>query len=748
MSYRARALGLIAVVAGALIVVASPAAVAGPSPSPPTERRIVVLTVPGLTWKDLDSPSLPTLRAVLDESAVANVATRVTRVVANPGEAYLTLGTGTRAVAPKEVAGQVFNVDEPFGITTAGDEHSRQQGVTGGADAEVVSLAWSLLQTANDAAEFGGSIGALGQALADAGVDRGVVANADGADPLVPGEPIHREAALTLADESGAVPCGRVDTLLLATDQRAPFGVRLDQEAVLDVSTRCGTPGSVVLVEASDLRRALAFDARATPELALAAHEAALRSTDALLLGLLSQLDLEHDALVVLAPSTQPNPGLGVLGIRAKEFPAGLLTSGSTRLPGYVLLADITPTIARLAGVEMDEASIEGRPIEGHASSSSGGDRRAELVDGEAAALFRDEVLEAVVVTMVLSVSLLALAAAGVWAAGWSRWNPWLERVALGLLAFPSLTYLAALLPFQNWGASAYWSFLVLGSLLLAMLGWQARRTWLNPLALGYGLVIAVVTLSVVALGSRLQVATVFGDSPIVAGRFTGINNVTFAFFFMAGTMLACVAVERWPGERGRQRMLAILGLVLLIDVAPMWGADVGGALAGLPALVLVAAGLGRWKVRWRTVAMIALATLVLVVGLGLLDLTRATADRSHLGRLFERIGSDGLSGLTTIVERKLTVNLRSLSSSSWRFLFGPLAIAAALVWWRARDRAVAVAQAFPALRRALPGMIVLAVLGYGANDSGIAVPAAMLASAVPGFVYLACRVGSTEPAR
>jgi len=38
----------------------------------------------------------------------------------------------------------------------------------------------------------------------------------------------------------------------------------------------------------------------------------------------------------------------------------------------------------------------------------------------------------------------------------------------------------------------------------------------------------------------------------------------------------------------------------------------------------------------------------------------------------------------------------------------------------------------------------VLAVLGYGANDSGIAVPAAMLAAAVPGFVYLACRV---EPA-
>ena len=70
--------------------------------------------------------------------------------------------------------------------------------------------------------------------------------------------------------------------------------------------------------------------------------------------------------------------------------------------------------------------------------------------------------------------------------------------------------------------------------------------------------------------------------------------------------------------------------------------------------------------------------------------------------------------------------------------------LAAGLVLWRGRHWARAVMRAFPSLRRALPGLTALAVLGYGANDSGIAVPAAMLAVAVPGFVYLACRV---EPA-
>jgi hypothetical protein len=733
---------VVAALIGAVLVVLAlaPPAPAGPA-APPADRRVVVLAVPGLTWKDLEAPELENLRALLDESAIANVATRVTSVVSEPGEAYLTLGTGTRAEAPREVAGLSFEVDEPFGSSTAGEEYARQHGAE--TEAEVVSLGWTLLGEANAGGEFGGTIGALGQALADDEVERGVIANADGADPLVPGEPIHREAALALADTAGATPCGQVGPSLLASDDASPFGVHLDEAAMLAAFDRCSTPGSVVLVEASDLRRALAFRPRATPELAEEARLQALASTDALAGAILERLDPERDAVMVVAPSTQPTQGLGVLGIRAAELEPGLLASGNTRRSGYVLLTDLTPTIAQLAGVELDEASLEGRAVERRDGPGAAADRRAALVDAEAAARFRDQVLEPVVVSVVVSVSVLSLAAVAV-LLRWRHLRPLLARVALVLLAFPSLTYLAALFPFHDWGAAAYWGFLILGSVLVAQLARVFAGRWLGPLAVTYGLLVGVVTVSIVALGSRLQLATVFGDSPIVAGRFTGINNVTFAYFFLAGSMLACIAVDRYPGPRGRRLMLAILGGVLLVDVAPMWGADVGGALAGLPALALVAMGLGEWKVRWRTVLLAALATVALLGVLAWLDLMRDSADRSHLGRLFERIGSDGSSGLTTVVERKLAVNLRSLTESTWRYIFGPLAIAAGLMVWKGRRWGHAVAQAFPALRRALPGLAALAVLGYGANDSGIAVPAAMLAVAVPGFVYLACRV---EPA-
>lgn len=738
-----------AVVALLLVVLAllgplgRPAAAA--PPEVPDGRRVLILSVPGLTWKDLESSALPTLQAFVDDAAIANLATRVTRIVADPGEAYLTLGTGTRAVAPRAFAGLVFDAQEPFGTGVAADEHARQQGSS--ADADVVALSWALLESANDAAEFGGDIGGLGQVLADAGIDRGLVANADGSDPVVQGAPLHREAALALADSRGTVPCGAVGPGLLESADAAPFGVRLDAEVVRATVDRCSTHGSVVLVEASDLRRALSFRSRATPELAEVARQQALASTDRMLAALLEQVDPARDAVVVVAPTTQPDQGLGVLAIRAAEHPRGLLVSGNTSREGYVLLTDVAPSIARLAGAEMDEASIEGRAVEARASDRSSTDLREQLVDGEAAALFRDRMIEPVVLTVVVSVSLLALVAALALVRGWDRALPWTERAALVLLALPSMTYLAALLPFYDWGPAAYVGFLVGGAVVAATLCALLGRSWIGALALVYALLVVIITVSVVLLDSRLQVSTVFGDSPIVAGRFLGINNVTFAYYFLGAAMLACLAVHQRPGDAGRRAMVAILAAVLVVDVAPMWGADVGGALAGLPAMVVLGICLGRWRVRWRTLAYIALGTIVLIAALGALDLTRGSADRSHLGRLLERIGSEGASGLTTVVERKLSANIRSLTQSSWRFIFGPVAISAVLVAYGARDRLRAAARTMPPLRWAAPGLVALAVLGYGANDSGIAVPAAMVAAFVPGLVVVLSRTPSVEEA-
>lgn len=739
MSRRAGWLALAAVLVVLPLAMGGPARADVGAPGPPAERRVLVISVPGLRWGDVQDGPVPTLRSLLEDSAVANLATRVTGRLTTAAEGYATLGAGTRAVAPPPFGGAAYDVAEPYGRGTAGEEYARQQGDV--PEAGIVSLGWVSLERANGNTEFDATIGTLGQGLAAAGVDRGVVGNAREVDDLTAAVLPNRDVALGLSDVQGRVPCGSVGRDLLEEDVRAPYGARLDDTAVAAAVRRCATPGSVVLVEASDLRRAADFARTASPERGDAVWEAALASTDRLVGQLLADIDPDRDAVVVVAPTTANHRGLAVLGIRAEELPLGLLTSGNTRRPGYVLLTDVAPSIAQLAGVELDDADLEGRPVESRTGHGSGAQRIEELADGEAAAIFRDRLLNPAILVLVIGVGALALAAAAAFIFGWEPVTPWLARAALVMLAFPAVTYLAAPFPFHEWGAAAYWAFVLGAALALGTGASFVRRSWLGPLVAGHALLVGLVATSVVLLSSRLQQSTVFGDSPIIAGRFTGINNVTFSFFVLSGIVLACAVVEIEPGARGRRLAIGLLVALLIVDIAPMWGADVGGVLAGVPALAAVAIGLGRWRVRWRTVVLVAVGTVAVIGVLGLVDLTRDSADRSHLGRLFERIGSEGSGGLSTVVERKLSANLRTLTRSTWRYVFFPVGISAVLVAWKARERALTVARAFPALVAALPGLGLAALLGYALNDSGIALPAAMITSFVPTVVFLACRL-------
>jgi hypothetical protein len=527
----------------------------------------------------------------------------------------------------------------------------------------------------------------------------------------------------------------------LVQDPAAPFGRRLNHDLVLTTFRRCAVPDSVVLVEASDLRRADAYGARVPSDRDSAVRATALAATDRLVADVVGELNPERDAVVVIAPSVANRPRLAVLGVRAAEYEPGLLVSGSTRQDGHVTLADVTTTIAFLAGAPVDEGALEGRRVELGSTGGSAADRRDRLEDVDEAARFRDRMITPIAGAYIAAVGVLAIAALAVLSR--RRRSRALEQVALSLLAVTPLTYLAKLAPFHDWGPTAYATYLVVGVTVLGFLYRLIGRrwSWLHPLAIGYGVILAIITLNVVVLRSGLQLNTVFGDSPIVAGRFNGVNNVMFAQLFIGATVLAAILVDRLPARRGRVAVVVLLGAVVLVTAAPMWGADVGGTLAGLPALALVATKLGGWKPRWRMVLLWGVAAVAVLLALGLLDMTRDSADQSHLGRLLERFSSEGFEGIWTVIDRKIAINLRSLSGSVWRFILVPVIAGAVLAAWKAPGRLREVARGFPALPLVGPGVLVGLVLGYALNDSGIAVPGMMLAVSVPAVVYLVSRV-------
>jgi hypothetical protein len=258
----------------------------------------------------------------------------------------------------------------------------------------------------------------------------------------------------------------------------------------------------------------------------------------------------------------------------------------------------------------------------------------------------------------------------------------------------------------------------------------------MRPLAALLGLLLAL-QVGDVLTGGHLQITTAFGYSPTVGGRFAGFGNLAFGQVAAVAILLAGILATMLGGRRGMRAGVAVLALALVADGMPFWGADVGGVLAAVPAFALVALGLSGRAVSRRRLATLIAGGVAAVGGLGLLDLLRPAGQRTHLGRLFEQIGHDGLRPFTDAIQRKIAENLSVIPTSIWVPLvpavlafYGWLAYGSSPSLEEIRRRA-------PAMRPALVGLLVAAVLGMALNDSGIAVPAMMLGVLNPVLVRL-----------
>jgi hypothetical protein len=737
MPYRRLGAWLLAVLLlGALV--ASAGAAAAASPRAPHPRRVLILSLPAVVWDDLSSRYLPNLDMLFADSAVANLSTRAPSLRADLASGYATVGAGDKAAAGRKADdGAAYDAREEVGGERAADVFARRTDLA--VDAGLVHLGVAEMIAANEKSLWRAHLGALGDALDRAGYRRAVIANGDGAERGKPSVP-RRAAATALMGADGTVPAGEVSDRLLQRAPSAPFGVRLDVDAVVHAFRSTWTDRSVVLVEASDLVRADAYAAKQNAAGRTATLDAALADTDRLVGALLANVDPASDAVVVVGPvPSRSAGGLTVAALRAPGVRAGLLRSGTTQRAGYVQLMDVAPTILDVLGVHRPE-TMRGRPFTVAPSTASAAARRATLVDGNEAAQFRSLILTPVAIVFTLLVAALVCAAVVAVVSirrGRPRGVQLLPWLALATLGYVAAVYLARLLPFHRLGIVPFWTFLaVVSALFAAVVWWGSRRRPLDALIGGLAALVVLLVTDVVR-GSPLQFDSGFGFSPEVAGRFIGYGNVSYAVLASASVLLAGLLAYRVRGRGGAALALAVLGVAIVADGAPFWGADVGGVLTMVPAFALAAALLFHVRVRLRTVLVFVGATLVALTIATIVDLSRPAANRTHLARLAEQIGGEGSSAFTTVLHRKLEMSLATLSSSQWRPMV-PLVLGfvAFLVWGPGRLLAPLFARV-PQLRAVLAGLALVAALGFALNDQGIVVPGVMLGVLAPALVLL-----------
>jgi hypothetical protein len=718
--------------------------------------RLLVISVPGLTWSDTQRLELPAVEGFAADAAVAGLIPRSIFHRSDAGDAYLTVSAGTRAAGVDGPDGEVLRVVEEPTEGNVGEVFERRTGVT--VREGSVVLGWPELVNRNERAPYDAELGLLSDTLADAGVDTMVIGNADGSEELgTEVDPvIQRQVGLALADGRGVVERGQLGSDLLTVDPASPFGLRLDEARVLAAfdevwSAAAGPDRLVALVEASDLVRAQRYGPLVAAERAAELRDEALLRSDALVAALLERVDPRRDTVLLLAPYNQNRQvGLTLTALREPGAPAGYLRTATTQRSGIVSLVDVAPTILDIFSIATPDA-MEGRPFDTVASGASLDQRVDHLVAINAGASFRGHLLTPTTMVIVLGLAVLTALTVAALAGGWSPAA--LARIrllALALLAVFPLSYLARAFPLEDLGVGAYWAVVVVGSLAAA--GGAvlvARRARSRRVALGCILALVVGVLVVdVMTGSDLSLGAAFGYSPSGNSRLYGISNYSYGQVAAAATLLAAlVAATRGRGPvTGRQAALGILFFVLVVVGLPMWGSDVGGVLAFTPAVLLFAALAFGYRVRLRWVVAAGLATVGAILAFGFLDLSRPSSERAHLGRLFERIGREGIDPLVSVVQRKLTANLEVSTGSFW-----VVAIPIGLAFWAflARHRTARMAtlrDRHPYLHAGLMAAATAAVLGSLLNDSGAIVGGIAFTVVAASLAFLAA-VPPTPPA-
>jgi hypothetical protein len=385
-----------------------------------------------------------------------------------------------------------------------------------------------------------------------------------------------------------------------------------------------------------------------------------------------------------------------------------LRSSAAGRAP-YVQLIDVAPTILAAEHIHIP-STVVGRPVQPSGTAPPG---IAAYVDDNHHALEQRTLGQrvflilgiTVIVAMVLAASPLRSAHAV------ARW------VARLIAPAPAMIFLANGFPWWRWGQGSYAAILVGGCLVVALITAVAAR-WNRTAGLLVAPVFSFLVLGIDQLtGAQLQLSAPLGDSPLIAGRFSGMGNLDFAVMATSAMLVGGLIAGRQSRGRAVITAAVIAFAALVIDGAPQLGNDIGGVLALVPASLVLVAMVAQVKVTKLRLVAVALTTIVVAVGVALIDYTRPATDQTHVGRF---VGQVLHGGASTEFRRKMDASLASFGWTIGTFVV----IFAAVLAVVCRKRIAASLNRLPGGAAAAVAATVVAVLGVVVNDSGITIAA------------------------
>lgn len=409
------------------------------------------------------------------------------------------------------------------------------------------------------------------------------------------------------------------------------------------------------------------------------------------------------DLVIVIARPTGRSDDPLPIGIAGRGYD-GNLTSGSTRLDGYVLSTDIAPTILERFGADVP-AEMSGQPIRSEgsvdpATVESLADRMTVISSRRGPVIGLSLLLWLVVLVGAIAAISGRAARVGIRIAGLAV--IYMPLVLLGAAAIEPGEATEALMVML--GAP------LLGACTLALSsGYRAPAIASALTVLAYGV-------DVIA-GSPLTSLSLLGPNPGLGVRFYGIGNELEALLGVLVVAGTGAALAGFAPQLSRQRcaagFLAVGLLCAFVFAAGRFGADVGAAIV-LPVGAAVAAVLVAGRGSRSVLLLVVAAPFAVLALLALVDLVSGA--NAHLTRSV--LDAGGLGDLADVAQRRLQLSARSFGRPILLAFLPVVAILGALAVVY-RDRLAAWLHGHPTVRAGLWGALVATAVGTLANDSG-----------------------------
>jgi hypothetical protein len=499
----------------------------------------VLIGTGGITWTDVSQEATPNLWMLLRDGSSAAMSIRSVDTNTCPADGWLGLSAASRAAAPRPGTGAVqkrpcATLEEPTGgMVPRWDEYVR---------------------AAQDR-KFDSELGLLGKAAAASDVC---------IKPVGPGAAI-----------AAATPDGTVDRYSSYDPANLLVDMNTCPLTIVDVGS-VRDPGDLAegeeVPDASRAEQVKAIDER-IGEVITAAPGGA-------------------DFIVASLSDAGMTERLRLVVARGPHYGPGILNSQSTRQPGLVQAQDLPVTLMSITGVKLPSGlggtTMTSDPAPDN-SEKRAHDRLQKLVDYDLASHEVHSLVPPFFNTFAYGQLVIYLFVLLVWKG--KIGGPDTRRrvlrivrvIAVAAASVPASTFLANLLPWWRFSIPMV-SIVAAVGLFVALIAYAALRgpwgrTALGPLAFVSAVTIAVLAGDVLT-GSRLQQSSLMGLQPVVAGRFYGMGNVTFALF-ATSSLLFATALSSHLVKHGRPRVAAAFVLTIGFDNDDYRGAHGRGGDGG-----------------------------------------------------------------------------------------------------------------------------------------------------------------------